>query len=730
MRSSNRWRAAPAAPIALALLGSAVAPAAAAASPAKAPTVRLALVTGCTRAFWRAVGSGSSVAYTSAGDALYAASLGVSDRVAVQEAAPGGQVLWQGPTLRAVGSIVTFDGGRFAAFTGIAPLRPAEPWYTLAPASLYILRLSDHHLVQVPIDRQASVRLVGAGRFLLANEGFGYGADLASLHLLTVWNEAGQLVSARTVEPSVVLYGSLAIGAGAGRGVALLPVGSATQPASRTNVVEVNPRTGALAASGFLPFGANGGVLPLVGGGLLTYPAPGNGGAITRWRREASGAWRAVWSITLGSGEALASAPAVRPGGAAAAVGVGMGTWIVNLADGTIEARLHGPGRMVPIAAERDGFATLDVRTTPKSATVQTPGLSAFDWSGVRSQQATLPAGPLPQVGVSPLAQVDGTTVAPILGAANVALVPAPGPAQAPTLPSLLESGTLAIGPPQPVAEVALLHDGEALGPGRPLVVTPAEAGKPISLEVEALDAEGQSTPAGSYIPYALSDGGAGGTFEFGTSGGVTQGSQGQTITYVNPKAGSYDLEIEVQPASALTPLFTLPAAVAAGAVFQGELDPPPGSVPQADHVVIRPLAGSDLAFPLSVTPTAAAGGGFAFTYVAGATEGTATFLPVLENASNAVVGYLPDSPSVNVSDVGQPVLGVRHGRLTVAPDQAGTIPIGFVVSPQDGKAALYIAYLGQPVPLPAAAARGKVQGIDANGALGPAVTIPVRSSR
>lgn|GEM_PF-6638884 len=656
--------------------------------------------------FWQAVRQGGPIAYTASGDALVTTGGPYTNNPTLEELSPQGAVVWSTTAFGRVGSPVALGGGREIALE--AQPMAGGGW---GPGALYLFDPATGTLARA---------LAVAGGIEPAGDNLlGLGGWLNGVGFAAVYDPTGHLLT------SLVLPNTSQVVATPAGSLLLLPAGPGTLA-----VDAVDPVSGAIGQVAIWRRAMPTSVVAAGAHALLTVQQiPFGPGAVLGAWQVGSGSVRRLWS--WGAGAAVGGANGdltltVTPDGTEFAIAMGARTVIGATATGAVVARLAQPGYdLYPVGALPDGFVVREVPTRQGDGVPLPERLSTYDLVGRPVDVAVLPAGANPVNESFGARRVDagGVDLVATTGADDlVAVVPA---TPAAPLPAGLADAPLTLGaPPAVVSTLAVQAGGVPVGATQPLVVTAKTAGRPIPLRVVALNAAGAQAASSSIVNFSLSDGGHGGTFSPGATWGLAQGDSDVVMTYTNATPGSYVITATITRQPAAAPLFTVPKAVAAGAPFTVTVRPPGTSVRATSRLLVRPVAGSDVAAATPVTAVPAGDGTYTATFTAGATTGAAAFEAIVQPSGHD----LGESAMVNVGNIDPPLVTVAatpSGRtLTIAPGSAGDRPIGFVVTPPDGVAEV-VPYGTAPatVSVPATGAV-EVRAVDADGAQSAAATL------
>lgn len=656
--------------------------------------------------FWQALRDRNPMAVTRGGNAVLAVGNAYTDNPTVEELSPQGAVLWSTALFGRVANIFAVDGGRMIALAG-SPMAGAA-W---GPEGLYLFDPATRTLTQAG-DLPGGAMAAGAN--VLTMGGWVTGAGYAAVYGL-----GGQLLS------STLAGASSQVVATATTPLLLLPLPPA---GARTEVETVNAVTGALQTLATWDRPAPTSVVAAGTGVLLaiTQGPNGVGADLGAWRIR-HGTVRRLW--TWGYGHAVGDAQGnpslvVTPSGSEFAVSAGAQVLIADTVTGAVLARLAAPGYgLDAVGALPDGFV---VHETPDMAGdgVPLPGrLATFDLAGRPVDVAVLPAGENPsnEVFTARTVSARGLDLVATTGADDVvAVVPASGGAplgpQADGAPL-----TLGLAPPA-VASLAVTADGQAVTTRHPLIVTPAMAGRPVTLRLLGLDAQGSPVAAPVFVRYTLSDGGHGGTFPQGSTSILEPGQPDTVFTYTNAAPGRYVITATITSEGVVGPQFRLPKAVPAGAAFTVTVTG--AAVHAGERLVLTPVPHSDVASAVGVTATAGADGTYTATFTAGSATGAAALRAVVVPGGHA----LGESAMVNVGNIGPPQVTVANAAgatsLTIRPALTGDRPIGFVLT-QGGTSRRLVPYGSRPCVVQVAPSGPiAVQAVDADGALSVAVNV------
>ncbi len=666
---------------------------------------RIALVTAWGPTFWRALRSGSPMAFTPSGDAFVVAPGLGSDLQVIEELAPDGSVLWQTSAYQEIHSLVSFDGGQRIAFLAL-PDPSSRPYHLV----LGILDPATGVLTQTAIDYRAGGGLVGAGGYIVVL------GSWPATGFAAVFDAGGSLVTSLSL-PGYASALATATGA------EVLGFDGYT-----TTVWKVDGSTGGIARAGTIPAtpGYGRSFAALAGGAFLQFiqQPNGNGDTVAAWAPRAKGfreawAWPASQRVDTTYGDG-----AIALSGKLAALPTVGGVDVVRTATGAVTAQVQAKGyEMRVVGAQPEGFVALEMPSDAFVRSLRPDRLATFSWQGRPLETVTLPAtqNPVNEPFYAQTASVDGLVLTATSLADDVAAIGAPTTGQPlpASLPAALESAPLTLGSvPPTVTSLEVVAGGQVVDAAHPLVVTAAEAGKAIPVAVLGMDSAGNNVPAQSADPFTISDGGAGGTFLPAPNWGIPPGALGASLTYANPRPGSYVLTATASNPAVQSPLFTLSKAALAQASIQVVLHT--RAARPGERVDITPVPGSDLASDAPVTATPDGNGTYVATFVAGTTTGAAAFDAILPGRKID----LGESPVLNVARIAPPARTMQYSsaglRLTLSPQSPGDTPIGFVVTPSNGDPPIVAAYMGVPtvVVVPGhAPLSATVSAVDADGA-------------
>jgi|GEM_PF-1945126 len=224
-----------------------------------------------------------------------------------------------------------------------------------------------------------------------------------------------------------------------------------------------------------------------------------------------------------------------------------------------------------------------------------------------------------------------------------------------------------------------------------PLVVTAAQAGKPVTLTATLVNAQGQALPSVDRAWLRLGDGNAGGQAQSPQGYDqvfLAQGQSSATFTYTTPKAGSYVITAAPMPgpgedASDIAP--TPPAFVQAGEPFTVAVAPWDANgvaVPLPSPLTMQVVAQGAVT-PQTANAPVQPDGAYVATFTAGRAANTALSFTTriflagqpYGNASGPAGAGLVDAPAPTGS--WQPATG---GVLVSVSPAKGTRPVGYAV--------------------------------------------------
>ena len=591
----------------------------------------------------------------------------------LREVTPGGQTVWQLPQAAGTSFSAT---GRVAVTAG---------------AHVHIVDLQSRKVTTVPVSNPGSVQVgtVGSLAIVVAYPG---GASVPyGPVIVSVYSATGQLVARRSLgqKDRQSPYVSLVSGAREAYITTATSVGGDASLYRLTQSGRFLPVVGLAQA-------ADGRVVA-VSRGLVFVVTPGlSDDSLLAYRIRHDRA-HLVWQRSVPQAPLAFSAAEIAAGGSP-----------IDMFDLRTGRRLRTFGGLAdswsPLAFGPFGLLALETPPQPDYNGVSCPPcpsgpashLILFSPTGRVVWNAPLSPGPLDQTAWVYHLGPDYLLVDAALQGMAVAWGPEwPITTSSLALATFLPAGVPPL-PPAAAAGYALFYDGQEIGPGHPFVVTAAQAGVPQTLTLTTVNAKGQPVASRGPVDLVPTDNGGGGSFSLDSQGTVPlpQGSTGVPVTYVNAKAGTYNLSAAPywwQIATLVNErqgALLLPPAMYAGTsvtVVVNWTDPNgiPLPLPPGGWIEIDAEAGSDVTGRTNVPATPGPNGTYRATFRLGRLSGQVQFVAWMKGYSGGPAN-LGESLPIPVAASGAPGVAVAAAAgspvLRVSAPPAGITPLGYAV--------------------------------------------------